>query len=77
MIPEDNRLTSIDNVFLLRKTKRLPAGMRNDYEEVKKKHSEHPIDIEVIKMFVNELQIFINSILYKPNAALERGSFSP
>jgi hypothetical protein len=36
MQPEDVRLTDIDNVFLLRKAKRLPYEKRSIYAEVKK-----------------------------------------
>ncbi len=75
MQPEDVRLTSIDNVFLLRKTKRLPYDKRNDYEEVRRQHAENPISFDVMKNFVKELQIFIDATWYNPEAALSRGSF--
>ena len=57
MQPEDVRLTSIDNVFLLRKTKRLPYDKRNDYEEVRRQHAENPISFDVMKNFVKELHV--------------------
>lgn len=75
MTPEDTRLTSIDNVFLLRKAKRLPYEKRSIYEEVRAQHQNYPIDLGVIRAFVNEIQNFINATWYDPDAALERGSF--
>jgi hypothetical protein len=75
MEPEDCRLTAIDNVFLIRHTKRLPFGKRTIYEDVKKQHKEYPIDAEVIWKFVSELQHFVKSVWYDPEKALERGSF--
>jgi hypothetical protein len=75
MQPEDVRLTDIDNVFLLRKTKRLPFEKRTNLEEVKAQHKDFPIDYKVIKMFVTEIQNFINATWYDPNEALRRGSF--
>ena len=75
MMPEDTRLTSIDNVYLLRKARRLPFEKRNVYEEVKAQHRDYPISIDVMTKFVNELQDFINATWYDSNAALERGSF--
>jgi hypothetical protein len=76
MQPEDVRLTDIDNVFLLRKAKRLPYEKRSIYAEVKKQHEDFPISSEVMKMFVKEIQNFVNAIWYDPNEALQRGSFS-
>jgi len=75
MQPEDVRLTSIDNVFLLRKTKRLPYEKRSIYEEVRRQHAENPISFDVMKNFVKEMQNFINATWYDPEAALSRGSF--
>ena len=75
MLPEDCRLTDIDNVFLLRKTKRLPVNKRPILEEVERQHKEHPIDKDVIWQFVQEIQHFVDSVWYDPGAALERGSF--
>lgn len=75
MQAEDTRLTSIDNVFLLRKCKRLPYEKRNIYEEVKAQHENYPISFDVVKMFVTEMQNFINATWYNPDAALARGSF--
>jgi len=73
MIPEDCRLTDIDNVFLLRHAKRLPASRRGIYEEVKAQHNDHPIDGEIVHKFVQEIQNFID--VYDPGEALGRGSF--
>lgn len=75
MQPEDTRLTEIDNVFLLRKAKRLPFEKRSLLEEVKRQHKEFPISADVVLMFVNEMQNFIDSAWYDGDAALKRGSF--
>lgn len=75
MTPEDTRLTSIDNVFLIRQAKRLPYEKRSVYEEIKAQHIDSPISCKVMKKFVAEIQNFINATWYNPNEALERGSF--
>lgn len=75
MLPEDCRLTEIDNVFLLRKTKRLPVNKRPILEEVEKQHRDFPISKDVIWNFVQEMQNFVNAIWYDPKEALKRGSF--
>ncbi|MDR2364734.1 MAG: Bpu10I family restriction endonuclease [Zoogloeaceae bacterium] len=75
MEPEDCRLTALDNVFLLRHTKRLPFEKRNVHAEVKRQHDSYPIDAEVVWRFVNELQEFIDAVWYDPQKALQRGSF--
>ncbi|MCB0374433.1 MAG: Bpu10I family restriction endonuclease [Sinomicrobium sp.] len=75
MQPEDTRLTEIDNVFLLRKTKRLPFEKRSVLAEVKAQHKDFPISAEVIGMFVREIQNFIDTTWYNPDEALKRGSF--
>ena len=75
MLPEDCRLTEIDNVFLMRKTKRLPVNKRPILAEVEKQHKEFPIDEDVIWNFVQEMQKFINAVWYDPKEALNRGSF--
>jgi hypothetical protein len=75
MQPEDTRLTEIDNVFLLRKAKRLPFEKRSSLEEVSRQHKEYPISADVILMFVNEIQTFIDSTWFDADAALKRGSF--
>jgi len=75
MLPEDCRLTEIDNVFLLRKTKRLPVNKRPMLEEIEKQHKDFPIDKNVVWNFVQEMQSFINAIWYDPKEALNRGSF--
>jgi len=76
MKPEDVRLTDIDNVFLLRKTKRLPFEKRSIFEEVRDQHRDFPISSDVMKRFVKEMQDFISSTWYDPEQALNRGSFS-
>lgn len=75
MKPEDVRLTDIDNVFLIRKAKRLPFGKRNLYAEVKALHQSNPISDEVIINFTKEIQHFIDAVWYDPAEALKRGSF--
>lgn len=75
MQPEDTRLTEIDNVFLLRKAKRLPFEKRSVLAEVKAQHRDFPISAEVIGMFVREIQNFIDATWYNPDEALKRGSF--
>lgn len=75
MSPEDTRLTSIDNVFLLRHAKRLPYEKRNIYEEVKSQHRDYPISYDVMKLYVSEIQKFVDATWYDPDAALKRGSF--
>jgi len=75
MEPEDCRLTAIDNVFLLRHAKRLSFEKRSSYEAVRKQHEEKPIDAEVIWMFVERIQRFIESVWYNSSEALTRGAF--
>ena len=75
MLPEDCRLTDINNVFLLRKTRRLPFEKRSIFEEVKRQHEEFSIDKDVIWNFVQEIQTFIDSVWYDPKQALIEGSF--
>ncbi len=75
MQPEDVRLTDIDNVFLLRKAKRLPFEKRSSLEEVKRQHKEYPIQADVIVKFVNEIQNFVTAAWYDPDEAIKRGSF--
>jgi hypothetical protein len=75
MQPEDCRLTDIDNVFLLRKAKRLPQQKRPIYKEVKRQHQENPIDKDVMWRFVQEIQRFVDAVWYDADAALDRGSF--
>jgi hypothetical protein len=75
MQPEDTRLTEIDNVFLLRKAKRLPFEKRSQLAEVKAQHRDFPISSEVIGKFTHEIQRFVDATWYNPDEALERGSF--
>jgi hypothetical protein len=76
MKPEDVRLTDIDNVFLLRKAKRLPYEKRSIFEEVRDQHRDNPICPDVMIKFVKEIQDFVNATWYDADAALKRGSFS-
>ena len=75
MLPEDCRLTEIDNVFLLRKAKRLPVNKRPILAEVERQHRDFPIAKDVIWNFVQEMQNFVNAVWYDPKEALKRGSF--
>jgi len=75
MQPEDTRLTDIDNVFLLRKSKRLPFEKRSNLAEVKAQHRNFPISSEVVTNFVKEIQEFVDTTWYNPEDALLRGSF--
>jgi hypothetical protein len=75
MEPEDCRLTALDNVFLLRHSRRLPFEKRSICNEVSRQHEESPIDPEIIWRFIQELQGFIDAVWYDPGKALHRGSF--
>ena len=75
MSPEDTRLTSIDNVYLLRKAKRLPYEKRGVYAEILAQHRDNPRDLDVMRQFVKSIQDFIDATWYDPAAALARGSF--
>ena len=75
MVPEDARLTAVDNVYLLRHAKRLPFDKRHVLEEIQQHRAAHPIDADVMLRFVKNLEDFLNAVWYNPDAALERGSF--
>jgi hypothetical protein len=75
MEPEDCRLTAVDNVFLLRHAKRLPFDKRSVYDEVRRQHRRHPIDAEIVWLFVQKIQAFISAAWYDPVEALQRGTF--
>ena len=75
MTPEDTRLTAIDNVFLLRKAKRLSFEKRSSSEEVELQHRNFPIVSDVVWNSAQEIQNFVNAVWYDPEAALQRGSF--
>ncbi len=75
MQPEDTRLTEIDNVFLLRKAKRLPFEKRSVLAEVKAQHRDNPISSDVIGKFTHEIQKFVDATWYNPDEALQRGLF--
>lgn len=76
MTPEDCRLTEIDNVFLMRKTKRLPFEKRNDINAVTLHRKQHPIDSEVMINFVHEIKNFLSNNWYNAEEAIKRGSFN-
>lgn len=75
MEPEDSRLTDIDNVFLLRHAKRLPANKRGVLQEVRQQHKDFPIDGEIVYRFSQEIESFLEAVWHDPAAALARGSF--
>lgn len=75
MTPEDPRLTEIDNVYLLRKAKRLPSDQRSSAANVERQHREFPIAADVIWAFVQQIQTFVDSAWYDSEEALRRGSF--
>ena len=75
MTPEDSRLTEVNNVFLLRRARRLPFEKRAMLQEVKNQHQQFPIDSEIVWRFVQDIQNFIDAVWYDPEAALKRGSF--
>jgi len=75
MQPEDTRLTEIDNVFILRRTKRLPANRRDDADAVERQHKDHPIHPDVVWMFVEQMQTIVSTAYFDPTAAIQRGSF--
>jgi len=76
MEPEDCRLTDIDNVFLLRHTKRLPYHKRAIFSEIKAQHENFPVDSEIVWRFVTEIQHFVSAVWYDAEEALRRGSFA-
>lgn len=75
MTPEDPRLTDIDNVYLLRRTKRLPFDQRSVVARVERQHSEFPIAADVLWTFIQQIQTFVDSAWYDADEALRRGSF--
>lgn len=75
MTPEDPRLTEIDNVYLLRKAKRLPFEQRSVAANVERQHREFPISADVIWAFTRQIQTFVDSAWYDADEALRRGSF--
>ena len=75
MVPEDTRLTEIDNVYLLRKVKRLPAPLRANIDRLETQHLDHPILSEVMWAYVQQIQSFIDAAWFDPDEALKRGAF--
>lgn len=75
MTPEDPRLTEIDNVYLLRKAKRLPFEQRSVAANVERQHREFPIAADVVWAFTQQIQTFVDSAWYDADEALRRGSF--
>jgi hypothetical protein len=75
MEPEDPRLTDIDNVFLLRRAKRLPFGKRYSVKEVTWQHKSFPIDADIVWGFAQQIQAFVEVAWYDPVEALRRGTF--
>lgn len=77
MVPEDTRLTDVDNVYLLRKTRRLSVGQRSDAALIKQQHEQFPISVDVVWSIAQEIQSFVDAIWYDPDEAINRGSFAP
>jgi hypothetical protein len=75
MTPEDPRLTAIDNVYLLRKAKRLPFEKRSDAGAVEAQHRDFPIASEIVWAFVSEISKFVEAVWYNPDDVLRRGTF--
>lgn len=75
MQAEDSRLTEIDNVYILRRTKRLPSNRRDNADAVERQHREFPIHPDVVWMFVEQLQTVVSTAYFDPDAAIRRGSF--
>ena len=75
MTPEDPRLTEIDNVYLLRKAKRLPFEQRSVAASVERQHKDFPISADVVWAFTRQIQGFVDSAWYDADEALRRGSF--
>ena len=65
----------IDNVFLLRKARRLPFDRRSNVAAVEAQHKDFPISSDVMWAFKTEIQQFVDAVWYDPTAALARGSF--
>jgi hypothetical protein len=75
MQPEDPRLTDIDNVFIIRKGRRLPFDKRDVQQEVEAQHKQFPVDPGVIWRFAEEIQTMVDTAWYDPDQVLKRGSF--
>jgi hypothetical protein len=64
-----------DNVYLLRKAKRLPFDQRSVVAAVERQHKDFPISSDVVWAFTQQIQIFVDSAWYDADEALRRGSF--
>jgi len=76
MTPEDVRLTAIDNVFLIRKARRLPFEKRTHIPSVRAQRKDSPIAEEIIWRIVEEIQNTVSSVWYDPREVLRRGTFA-
>jgi hypothetical protein len=76
MTPEDVRLTAIDNVFLLRKAKRLPFEKRTHLPSVRAQRKDNPISADIVWKIVEEIQTTVSAVWYDPAEVLKRGSFA-
>ncbi len=76
MTPEDVRLTAIDNVFLIRRAKRLPFERRTDLPSVRAQRKESPISDDLVWRIVEEIQNTVSAVWYDPKEVLRRGSFA-
>ena len=75
MTPEDVRLTDIENVFLIRKAKRLPYEKRTDIPSVRAQRRDNPICPDIIWSVTQEIQSIVTAVWYNPQEVLNRGSF--
>lgn len=76
MTPEDVRLTAIDNVFLIRKAKRLPFDKRTHLPSVREHRASNSISPEIIWKIVEEIQAVVSAVWYDPSEVLRRGTFA-
>jgi len=75
MKPANPKLTKLDNVFVLRKSKRLSRGKRKDPDVVREHLDQNPLDKDVVGRYVEELREFLDVQWFEPSEALDRGSF--
>jgi len=75
MRPQNVKRTDLDNVFVLRKAKRLPSGKRNDPDVLREHLERNPVDKDTVWEYVNEISEFLDAQWYDPDEVLDRGSF--
>ncbi|RLG20454.1 hypothetical protein DRN74_05465 [Candidatus Micrarchaeota archaeon] len=75
MRPENLKITKVDNVFILRKAKRLSSDKRDKVSEVAEYYKNFPISSKVIYKLVKEIEYFFSSEWFSEEKVLTRGSF--